>query len=119
MECESAQPAQPAAASVAPDTQSSAFAQGLAVQSLNPKAWLVALSGVGMFVVPMASQRLSMQQALLWFCAVSLLACLIGVGCWAVLGQWLSRWLSTPRRQQRLNQALALLLMLSVASVLA
>ena len=114
-----AQPAQPAAGFVAPDTQSSAFAQGLAVQSLNPKAWLVALSGVGMFVVPMASQRLSMQQALLWFCAVSLLACLIGVGCWAVLGQWLSRWLSTPRRQQRLNQALALLLMLSVASVLA
>ena len=29
-----------------------AFAQGATVQVLNPKAWLVALSGVGLFVLP-------------------------------------------------------------------
>lgn len=96
-----------------------AFIQGLAVQSLNPKAWLVALSGIGMFVIPISSQHLSIEQALLWFCAISLLACLIGVGCWAALGQWLNQWLCTPRRQQRLNQTLALLLVLSVVAMLA
>jgi threonine/homoserine/homoserine lactone efflux protein len=57
--------------------------------------------------------------ALLLFCAVSLLACLLGVGCWAALGHALTRWLSTPLRQRRLNQALAMVLVASVVSMLA
>lgn len=96
-----------------------AFVQGVAVQGLNPKAWLVALSGVGMFVVPMVSESISIQGSLLWFCAVSLLACLVGVGCWAALGQAIQPWLDTPRRQRLLNRALALVLVLSVVSMLA
>ncbi|WP_407713966.1 LysE family translocator [Comamonas testosteroni] len=96
-----------------------AFVQGIAIQSLNPKAWLVALSGIGMFVAPLAAQQVSLPTALLLFCAVSLLACLLGVGCWAALGHALTRWLSTPLRQQRLNQALAMVLVASVVSMLA
>jgi threonine/homoserine/homoserine lactone efflux protein len=97
-----------------------AFVQGIAIQSLNPKAWLVALSGIGMFVAPLAAQQVSLPSALLLFCAVSLLACLLGVGCWAALGHALTRWLSTPlRRQRRLNQALAMVLVASVVSMLA
>lgn len=96
-----------------------AFVQGIAIQSLNPKAWLVALSGIGMFVAPLAAQQVSMPTALLLFCAVSLLACLLGVGCWAALGHALTRWLNTPLRCQRLNQGLAMVLVASVVSMLA
>lgn len=92
-----------------------AFVQGAAVQALNPKAWLVALAGVGLFVLPQAEAG----QALLRFCAVSLLACLTGVGAWALLGQLLVRWLHTPRRQRAFQRLLALLLVFSVAGMLA
>lgn len=89
--------------------------QGVAVQTLNPKAWLVALAGIGLFVLPQANRAMAQWQ----FCTMSLLACLIGVGCWALLGQWLSGWLHTPRRQRRFYRLLALLLVASVAAMLA
>lgn len=89
--------------------------QGVAVQALNPKAWLVALAGIGLFVLPQANRAMAQWQ----FCTMSLLACLIGVGCWALLGQWLSGWLHTPRRQRRFYRLLALLLVASVAAMLA
>ena len=96
-----------------------AFRQGAAVQLLNPKAWLVALSGVGTFVLPMVSRGASLASALAWFCGISLLACLLGVGCWAVLGKALSRHLQTPRKQRGFNLLLAALLVGSVLGVLA
>ena len=96
-----------------------AFLQGAAVQGLNPKAWLVALSGVGMFVIPLTSPSLHLQGALLWFCAISLMACLLGVGCWAALGRALQQWLRTPQRQRLLNRLLALVLVACVISMLA
>ncbi|MDR2297548.1 MAG: LysE family transporter [Comamonas sp.] len=96
-----------------------AFLQGAAVQGLNPKAWLVALSGVGMFVLPLSAAQMPLHMALAWFCAVSLTACLLGVGCWATLGRALSQWLTTPARQQGLNRLLALMLVSSVFSMLA
>lgn len=102
-----------------PASPGGAFVQGVAIQSLNPKAWLVALSGIGMFVAPLAAQQVSLPSALLLFCTVSLLACLLGVGCWAALGHALTRWLNTPLRRQRLNQALAMVLVASVVSMLA
>ena len=92
-----------------------AFAQGVAVQTLNPKAWLFALSAVGLFVLPYAGQT---TKRLGLLCAVSLVACMVGVGCWALLGRTLVRWLQTPLRQQRLHQALAVLLVFSVLSML-
>ncbi|WP_280189498.1 LysE family translocator [Delftia sp. PS-11] len=92
-----------------------ALLQGAAVQTLNPKAWLVALAGVGLFVLPSAD----MPWALLRFCAISLIACLIGVGSWALLGQLLSGWLRTPQRQRMFHRLLALLLVASVAAMLA
>ena len=93
-----------------------AFVQGAAVQTLNPKAWLFALSAVGVFALPGAAGG---HQALSILCAVSLLACVLGVGCWAVLGHALTRWLQTPRRQRALHYALAALLVASVLGMLA
>lgn len=92
-----------------------AFVQGAMLQALNPKAWLVALSGVALFTLPQPDPP----AALRLFCAVSFVACLLGVGFWAVLGVGLTRWLSTPARQRRLHRALAALLCLTVAGLLA
>lgn len=90
-----------------------AFINGSITQSLNPKAWMVALSGVGLFVLPQADV-----QAALWlFCVVSLLACICGVGCWAMAGGILTHWLSQPARQKIFNQAMGLLLAGSVVNM--
>lgn len=86
------------------------FVQGWAVQALNPKAWLVAMSAVGVFVAP--SDLPQRQLALL--CGVSLLACQLGVGSWAVLGQALARWLAPARRQRQFHAWMAVALVLTV-----
>lgn len=91
------------------------FVQGFLTQALNPKAWLVALSGVALFALPQPD----VQRTLWLFCAVSFVACMLGVGVWAVLGMSLNHWLNTPVRQRRLHQALAALLCLTVAGMLA
>ena len=91
-----------------------ALRDGGLTQSLNPKAWLVALSGIGLFVLPQADAR----AALGLFCAVSLLACGLGVGCWALAGRLLARALAQPARQRWFNRAMGALLALSVASML-
>lgn len=87
-----------------------AFLHGWAVQCLNPKAWWVAVSAVGVFVAP--SQGPVGQ--LLRLCGVSLLACLLGVGCWAVLGQALARWLAPAHRQRLFHGLMAAALVASV-----
>lgn len=96
-----------------------AFGQGVAVQTLNPKAWLFALSAVGVFVLPQPQAPQASHTALGLLCAVSLLACLLGVGCWAVLGRALVRVLTSPQRQRALHALLAALLVASVVGMLA
>lgn len=96
------------------DTVARAFIDGCVVQSFNPKAWMVALSGVGLFVLP----QTDMQGALGLFCAVSFLACSFGVGCWAMVGRVLIHWLAKPARQKAFNQAMGVLLACSVVNML-
>ena len=67
----------------------------------------------------LAAHGVALSAALAWFCAVSLLACLTGVGCWALAGKALVRWLKTPRRQRIFNGVLAATLVASVLGVLA
>lgn len=88
--------------------------QGALAQALNPKAWLVALSGVGLFVPsgPEGLQRLQL------FCAISGVVCWFSVSAWAALGQWIRRWLAQPRYQRMFNRLLAALLVLSVYQML-
>jgi threonine/homoserine/homoserine lactone efflux protein len=71
-------------------------------QVLNPKAWLVAMSGVAVF----AAARTEDNTALTLFCMVSMAACAVGVGLWAIAGRVLSRWLMPPRRQRAFNRVL-------------
>lgn len=92
-----------------------ALAQGAAVQTLNPKAWLWALSGVGLF----AASSTDAATRLRLFCGISLVACTLGVGVWVVAGHSLAHWLNAPQRQVWVNRVLAALLTLTVAGMLA
>jgi len=89
------------------------WANGALVQLLNPKAWLVAMSGVSLFVVGKNEQ-----QSWLWmYTLVSLIACLVGVGIWAVVGSMLTNYLNGKRRQQIFNRVMAMILLVSVVMI--
>lgn len=91
------------------------FWQGAWAQWLNPKAWIVSASGVSLFVLTQESP----QWALAMFCQVSLVCGLIGVGFWAAAGHALQRFFAEPARQRLFNRTMALLLCVSVISMLA
>lgn len=79
---------------------------GMLVQGLNPKAWLVAMSGVSLFVIPY--QPMALQLAV--FCIISLVICFLCVGIWALSGQLISKYLANERRQLVFNITMGLLL---------
>lgn len=86
---------------------------GAVAQILNPKAWLVAMSGVSLYVVGQVDQ----QQWLWTFTTVSLVCCLAGVGLWALTGSAFARYLSQPNRQRVFNRTMAIILGASVSMI--
>ncbi|MDR7304754.1 LysE family translocator [Rhodoferax saidenbachensis] len=98
----------------APPTQHTHWAHnalhGALTQGLNPKAWLVALSGVSLFVPTGADAGLR-----LWsFCAISGFVCFGSVACWAALGTLIRQWLQPASHQRLFNRVMAGLLVLTV-----
>ncbi|KHA62276.1 transporter [Vibrio variabilis] len=89
----------------------SGWVTGALAQLLNPKAWLVAMSGVSVYVVG----QMNPLQWLWTFTFISLGACLIGVGVWALLGKLLAAYLSQPNKQRIFNRAMAIILVMSVS----
>ncbi len=87
---------------------------GALCQGLNPKAWLVSMSGVSLFV----SSQQPAALFLVIFCGVSFAMCFIGVGSWALLGQVISRYLSNPTRQVMFNRIMAALLATSILTII-
>lgn len=86
---------------------------GALIQLLNPKAWLVAMSGVSLFVIGQDDQ-----QVWLWgFTIVSLVACMIGVGVWVMMGTVLTQYLQSTDKQRQFNRMMALLLLASVLMI--
>ncbi|APW44864.1 LysE family translocator [Rhodoferax saidenbachensis] len=84
--------------------------QGALTQGLNPKAWLVALSGVSLFVPAGAEAGTT-----LWlFCAISGVVCFGSVACWAALGTLIRQWLQPIHHQRLFNRVMAGLLVLTV-----
>lgn len=114
-EAHEAHPAAPPQGPAARQAWAQGLVQGAVTQGLNPKAWLVALSGVGLFVPsgPEGAPRLQL------FCAISLLVCWLSVSAWAALGMWIRRWLARPAYQRCFNRLLAALLVLTVYGMLA
>ncbi|NVD08570.1 LysE family translocator [Vibrio sp. JPW-9-11-11] len=86
---------------------------GALTQLLNPKAWLVAMSGVSLYVFGQSDPL----QWLWIFTFVSLVCCLIGVGLWAIAGRWLAGFLHQHRRQIIFNRIMATVLAVSVSMI--
>lgn len=88
--------------------------QGVLSQSLNPKAWLVAMSGVSLFVTAGANAP----RRLLAFCIMSGVVCFCSIATWAALGKFIGKRLNKANDQHRFNQAMAFLLATTVLSML-
>lgn len=91
-----------------------ALLEGGLFQLLNPKAWLVAVSGVTLFTTAKPGDH----SALLLFCTISVPGCAIGVGIWAGAGRLIKEWLASARRQRIFNRALGGALGASVIAML-
>ncbi|QBE65978.1 LysE family translocator [Pseudoduganella lutea] len=85
---------------------------GAAMQWLNPKAWLAAVSGMGAFAA-------DGDTAMVWeFAAIYFVVCWLSIFCWAWAGARLRGYLSKPARVRLLNRAMAGLLGASAAWLL-
>ena len=80
--------------------------KGALTQWLNPKAWLVAMAGVSLFVTPYVPYG----WYLMLFVSVSFVMCFLGISVWTVLGQTLKEFLTQARYQRWFNRMMALLL---------
>jgi threonine/homoserine/homoserine lactone efflux protein len=87
--------------------------EGALAQALNPKAWLVSMSGVALFV----SAHTPAGYYLVAFCVISFIMCLFGVGTWAAVGHLVSRSLAKARNQVIFNLVMGLLLSGTVVSL--
>ncbi|GAB3117234.1 LysE family translocator [Novispirillum itersonii] len=107
----------PVTAADAADTQATPprLTDGALVQILNPKAWLWAMSGVGLFV---SGPDRAAGAMLALFCLLSFAMCFVGVGSWAVLGHLIRQALAAPERQRWFNRAMGALLAASVLPLL-
>ncbi|UXI02846.1 LysE family translocator [Photobacterium sp. TY1-4] len=83
---------------------------GSLTQLLNPKAWIVAMSGVSLYVAGQDNEWLS----LMVFTCISLIVCVMGIGLWAILGRGLAKYLENSTRQRQFNQVMAAMLGASV-----
>jgi threonine/homoserine/homoserine lactone efflux protein len=82
-------------------------------QWLNPKAWLAALAGVGLFTTDSGGL-----DSLLRFVAIYAIVCMASMACWALAGAWLGARVRSGPGLRMLNQALAVLLVLSALALL-
>ncbi|GAB2644450.1 LysE family translocator [Vibrio panuliri] len=89
------------------------FWTGVITQLINPKAWLVALSGISLYVIGYQNQAWLLTS----FTAISLISCLLGVGTWAVLGHLLTSYLQNSTNQLQFNRVMAGLLAISVCMI--
>ena len=87
--------------------------EGGLAQGLNPKAWLVSMSGVSIFVTPNDPSSLYV----VIFSLLSFVICLLGVGTWAVAGSLISKMLSEKRHQVTFNRIMGVLLSFTVVSI--
>jgi threonine/homoserine/homoserine lactone efflux protein len=93
--------------------QAPSVIQGALAQGLNPKAWLVSMSGVSVFVTPNSPSDMY----LLYFTSLSFVICLLGVGMWALFGRVLSSLLDKPSHQSLFNRLMGVVLAISVISM--
>lgn len=91
------------------------FWEGALVQVLNPKAWLVAMSGVSLFTLG----RNPAMMYLINFSIISFVLCFVGVSVWGAMGSYVRQFLATPKRQIGFNYTMGTLLSVTVLYMLA
>jgi threonine/homoserine/homoserine lactone efflux protein len=90
------------------------FLQGAAVQWVNGKGWVVALSVVTTYTV--VDHTLPLQIAVL--AAICLVITMASVCCWTLFGAMLRNFLQTDSRRRWFNYSMAALLVASVVPVM-
>jgi threonine/homoserine/homoserine lactone efflux protein len=90
------------------------FLQGAAVQWVNGKGWVVALSVVTTYTV--VDHTLPLQIAVL--AAICLVITMASVCCWTLFGAMLRNFLQTDSRRRWFNYSMAALLVASVVPVI-
>jgi len=76
------------------------FVRGVALQWLNPKAWIACASGTALFSDPRTHATLAV------FVAIYAVVCYLSLAAWAVLGDRVSLLLDSPRRIRAFNLAM-------------
>jgi threonine/homoserine/homoserine lactone efflux protein len=85
-----------------------------AFQWVNPKAWMMAVGAIALFV-PVGSESLLPVLRVVSAFVVAGAPCVLA---WAVFGLWIARFLTNPRRVRIFNASMALLLVLSMIPTL-
>lgn len=89
------------------------FLDGLLAQWVNPKAWIVAATGVSSYTLPGTHYLASV-----WLLAgVFFMVCLPSIGAWAAFGTGARHLLSSASALHRFNLTMALALLASVVSL--
>lgn len=89
------------------------FLQGCALQWVNPKAWTIAVGALAAYA-PVDRFWLSIAMMGALFAVIAWPSTAV----WALFGQLVQRWLSTPQRLRAFNVTMALLLVASLAPIL-
>ena len=93
-------------------TRRPSFAEGAALQWLNPKAWLASLTGMGVYAAD-GDGHLVWQFAALYF-----VICYVSIASWAYAGTFLRKYVQEPQRVRRFNRVMATLLAASALYLL-
>ncbi|WP_286164219.1 LysE family translocator [Azoarcus sp. DN11] len=86
---------------------------GAVAQWVNPKAWIVAASGIATYTYPGEAYGSSV----LAMSMVFLVICFPSVGAWALCGAATRQLLKTEAAIRRLNMAMAILLLVSISTL--
>jgi threonine/homoserine/homoserine lactone efflux protein len=90
------------------------FLQAAALQWVNGKGWVVALSAVTTYTL--VSSTLTLQ--VLALSSIAFVVTLAAVTCWTLFGAMLRQYLQTDRRRKYFNYSMATLLVLSIIPVI-
>ena len=90
------------------------FLDGLLAQWVNPKAWIVAAAGISTYTIPGTAYQTSVIIMALLF----MMICFPSIAAWAILGATAKTLLKKPMVIHRFNMIMALLLLLSVISLI-
>lgn len=87
------------------------FMAGVLTQATNPKAWIVSLSAIMLYVSPYLDYSLR----LIWFAIIFFLVCAASLACWAFLGAKVAKFTGNVAV---FNRVMAGLLVLAIGMIL-